>query len=253
MPVTRQVNLQLAPPVVFRRRRPRKPRIKPRNAGPRSPESEMDVNTRTQLSAVQHPQLTTSRRNHRRHLALACCFLTFAATATSCANNEGEEVAATQTSSSSSLTTSSSTSSPTTTGPKVREGGTPRIGQLCPNQTGEIRMSANGQNLECAQVGEQEVWTVLQQTPANPTSQQMWISTTSTTSEPQPQEPEPTTPSESTTETSETESSTTSDPSTPPTTSTTPTTSGEPTESESESKQEEQPSEDNQGLSGLFH
>ncbi|MEM0810626.1 MULTISPECIES: hypothetical protein [Corynebacterium] len=210
----------------------------------------MDVNTRTQLSAVQHPKLTAVRRKNRQHLALACCFLTFAAMATSCANSESEEVAATQTSSSSQLTTVSTTNSPTTTGPKVREGGTPRIGHLCPNQTGEIRMSANGQNLECAQVGEQEVWTVLQQTPANPTSQQMWISTTPTTSEPQPQEPEPTTPSESTTETSETESSTTSDSSTPPDTSTTPTTSGEPTESESE--QEEQPSEDNHGLTGLF-
>ena len=172
-----------------------------------------------------------------------------AATATSCANSENAEVTVTQASSSNLLTTVSTTSSPTTTGPKVREGGTPRIGQLCPNQTGEIRMSANGQNLECAQVGEQEVWTVLQQTPANPTSQQMWISTTSTTSEPQPQEPEPTTPSESTTETSEAESSTSSDASTPPTTSTTPTTSGEPTDSESE--QEERPSEANQGLSGL--
>lgn len=234
----------------FRRRRPRKPRIKPRDAGPRSPESEMDVNTRTQLSAVQHPQLTARRRKHRRDLALACCFLTFAATATSCANSENEEVPVTQASSSNLLTTVSTTSSPTTTGPKVREGGTPRIGQLCPNRVGEIRMSANGQNLECAQVGEQEVWTVLQQTPANPTSQQMWISTTPPTSEPQPQEPEPTTPSESATETSESESSTSSDASTPPTTSTTPTTSDEPTESES--KQEEQPSEDNQGLTGLF-
>ncbi|MBC6797401.1 hypothetical protein HMPREF2547_08125 [Corynebacterium sp. HMSC055G02] len=210
----------------------------------------MDVNTRTQLSAVQRPQLTAGRRKNRQHLALACCFLTFAATATSCANSESKEVAATQTSSSGQLTTVSTTSSPTTTGPKVREGGTPRIGQLCPNQTGEIRMSANGQNLECAQVGEQEVWTVLQQTPANPTSQQMWISTTPTTTEPQPQEPEPTTPSESATETSVTESSTTSDSSTPPDTSTTPTTSGEPTESESE--QEEQPGRDNQGLTGLF-
>lgn len=209
----------------------------------------MDVNTRTQLSAVQHPQLTARRRKHRRDLALACCFLTFAATATSCANSEDEEVTVTQASLSNLLTTVSTTSSPTT-GPKVREGGTPRIGQLCPNQTGEIRMSANGQNLECAQVGEQEVWTVLQQTPANPTSQQMWISTTPTTSETQPQEPEPTTPNESTTETSEAESSTSSDASTPPTTSTTPTTSGEPTGSESE--QAEQPSEDNQGLSGLF-
>ncbi|EEB62380.1 hypothetical protein [Corynebacterium amycolatum] len=210
----------------------------------------MDVNTRTQLSAVQHPRLTAGRRKNRQHLALACCLLTFAATATGCANSESKEVAATQTSSSSQLTTVSTTSSPTTTGPKVREGGTPRIGQLCPNQTGEIRMSANGQNLECAQVGEQEVWTVLQQTPANPTSQQMWISTTPTTSEPQPQEPEPTTPSESATETSVTENSTTSDSSTPPDTSTTPTTSGEPTESESE--QEERPSEDNHGLTGLF-
>lgn len=207
------------------------------------------MNTRTQLSAVQHPQLTARWCKNRRHLALACSFLTFAATATSCANGESEEVAATQTSSSSLLTTVPTTSSPTTTGPKVREGGTPRIGQLCPNQTGEIRMSANGQNLECAQVGDQEVWTVLQQTPANPTSKQMWISTTPTTSEPQPQKPEPTTPNE-TTESSETESSTTPDTSTPPTTSTTPTTSGEPTDLESEQK--EQPSENNQGMSGLF-
>ncbi|HJE84725.1 MAG TPA: hypothetical protein K8V94_04020 [Corynebacterium amycolatum] len=207
------------------------------------------MNTRTQLSAVQHPQLTARWCKNRRHLALACSFLTFAATATSCANGESEEVAATQTSSSSLLTTVPTTSSPTTTGPKVREGGTPRIGQLCPNQTGEIRMSANGQNLECAQVGDQEVWTVLQQTPANPTSKQMWISTTPTISEPQPQKPEPTTPNE-TTESSETESSTTPDTSTPPTTSTTPTTSGEPTDLESEQK--EQPSENNQGMSGLF-
>ena len=250
MPVTRQVNLQLAPPVVFQETPTQKAENKPRETGPRSPESELDVNTRTQLSTVQHPQLTARWCKNRRHLALACSFLTFAATATSCANGESEEVAATQTSSSSLLTTVSTTSSPTTTGPEVREGGTPRIGQLCPNQIGEIRMSANGQNLECAQVGGQEVWTVLQQTSADPTSQQMWISTTPTTSEPQPQEPEPTTPSENTTETSETESSTTSDSSTPPDTSTTPTTSVEPTESESE--QEEQPSEDNQGLSGLF-
>lgn len=209
----------------------------------------MDVNTRTQLSAVQHPQLTDRRSKNRRHLALACCFLIFSATATSCANNEGEEVASTRTSSSSSLTTATSTSSPTTSGPQVREGGTPRIGQLCPNQIGEVRMSANGQNLECAQVGDQEVWTVLQQTSATPTSKQMWISTTPTTSEPQPQKPEPTTPNE-TTESSETESSTTPDTSTPPTTSTTPTTSGEPTDLESEQK--EQPSENNQGMSGLF-
>ncbi|WP_297451632.1 hypothetical protein [uncultured Corynebacterium sp.] len=187
----------------------------------------MDVNTRTQLSAVQHPHLTARRSKNRRHLALACSLLTFAATATSCGNNEHVEVATTQTSSSSSRTTATSTSSPTTAGPKVREGGTPRIGQPCPNQTGAVRMSANGQNLECAPVGEQEVWTVLQRPSANPPSDQLWISTTTMPSEIYPQDSATTTPSTNATESTGTDETST------PTTSTTPTapmTSVEPME-----------------------
>lgn len=188
------------------------------------------MNTRTQLSAVQHPQLTARRSKNRRLLALACSLLTFVATATSCANNEHEEVATTQTSSSSSRTTVPSTSSPTTAGPKVREGGTPRIGQPCPHQTGAVRMSANGQNLECAPVGEQEVWTVLQQPSANPPTGQLWISTTTMPPEISPQDPTTTTPGTDATEQTETEETSTPATSTTPTDPTAPMTSVEPTE-----------------------
>lgn len=95
-------------------------------------------------------------------------------------------------------------------------------------------MSANGQNLECARVGKQEMWTVMQQTPSNPTSEQLWISTTPMSSAVPTQEPESTAPSQGTTETSETETSTASGTSTAPTTSESSSTPKEPTDSDSE-------------------
>lgn len=83
---------------------------------------------------------------------------------------------------------SSTTVSPTSTtetsqrqsqAPQVRAGGTPRIGELCPNQIGEVRAGANGQALECATIGGQAMWTVKVATeaPQQPEAT-TWIPTT---------------------------------------------------------------------------
>lgn len=200
-------------------------------------ESEMNVSALTRSQAVQRPALTPRRGKIHRHAALACAFLTFAATATGCANSQ--EAAPTQASSSSTFTPTSQNTptTPTTVGPKVKEGGTPRIGQPCPNLAGEVRVSANGQDLECAKVGETEMWTVIQETSSNTESDEVWISIAPTTSVPETQELEATdqteAPSESETSESETTSSTTEETETESTTTTEPSESDEPSNEES--------------------
>lgn len=196
----------------------------------------MDVSALTRSQAVQHPVLTPRRRNYRRHLALACAFLTFAATATGCAKTE--EAAPTQASSSSTLTpmpSQGTPTTPTTVGPKVKEGGTPRIGQPCPNLVGEVRVSANGQELECAKVGESEMWTVMQEASSNTESGQMWISITPTTSVPETQEPDDTEQTEAPSESETPETTTTTSTEETATETTTP---SKPTESEEPSDEE---------------
>ncbi|MDO5030530.1 MAG: hypothetical protein Q4E11_08120 [Corynebacterium sp.] len=179
-------------------------------------------------------------------MALTCAFLTFTATATACANSQ--EAAPTQASSSSTFTPTSQTTptTPTTVGPKVKEGGTPRIGQPCPNLAGEVRVSANGQDLECAKIGETEMWTVIEETSSSTKSDEVWISIAPTTSVPETQEPEATdqteAPSESETSDSETASSTAEETETESTTPPQPSESGEPSDNQSmENSQVDEP------------
>nr|WP_162933268.1 hypothetical protein [Corynebacterium lactis] len=139
----------------------------------------------TRPSAAHMVQL---RRHAVSRLMIGAACLSIATTATACSDKSSPEPTRTASASASSKTMPTETSqTPSTTqpemtptsheaAPKVRKGGTPRIGQLCPNQAGEVRVGANGQELRCSTVGDSEVWT--DQTPSTTgsgASTQTWI------------------------------------------------------------------------------
>lgn len=120
--------------------------------------------------------LYTANALTRRALTLGCGALCTVALA-ACAN--GEEVdpasssnAGTMSSQSSSSSSSSSSTSSTSEAsesaspsksmsPQVRSGGVPRIGQPCPGRAGEMSEGANGQLLQCADIGDSLMWSAL--------------------------------------------------------------------------------------------
>lgn len=163
---------------------------------------------------------TTAVPRVARSCALAGALALTAALSVACAGETSPEksgassasgVRTTRTSESTSTTEAVSSSAGTrpAAAPQVREGGVPRIGQLCPNRAGDVRKGANGQALKCSVVGNNEVWTVVPESSDRhqAVESQTWIPTTA----------ESTTgmPSETSTQNSETPDSTTSETTSP--------------------------------------
>lgn len=87
--------------------------------------------------------------------------------------------------------------------PQVRPGGTPRIGDACPNLQGEIATGANGQKLICNDLGTATVWSVLPDDsqwttplPNQPANPEQPGESTAPENPPAPTETEPPAPSE---------------------------------------------------------